>query len=79
MTTVAAGKTSLLKRIRVIQTRFKCQMLVKFPRDEFLPASKFRKRKENSPSCDYVLHKKCHQEISRPSRAVTAKKCATKV
>ena len=39
---------------------------------------KFRKRKKNLPSCVYVLHKTPHQEISRPSRAVTAKKCVKK-
>ena len=41
-------------------------------------APKFRKRKKNSSSCVYVLHKTSHQEISRPSRAVTAKKCTKK-
>ena len=47
--------------------------------DEFLEtASKFRKRKKNSSSCVYVLHKTCHQEISRPGRAVTATKCTQK-
>ena len=30
-------------------------------------------------SCVYVLHKTCHKEISRPSRAVTAKKCTKKL
>ena len=45
---------------------------------EFLEtAPKFRKR-ETSSSCVYVLHKTCHQEISRPSRAVMAKKCTKK-
>ena len=43
---------------------------MKFSGDEFLEtAPKFRKRKKNSSSCVYVLHKTCHQEISRPSRA----------
>ena len=36
-----------------------------------------RERKNSSPSV-YVLHKTCHQEISRSSRAVTAKKCTKK-
>ena len=50
-------------------------MKVKFSGDEFLEtAAKFRKRNKDSSSCVYVLHKTCHQEISRPSRAVTAKK-----
>ena len=39
---------------------------------------KFRKRKENSLSCLNILHKTCHQEISRPSHAVTSKKCTKK-
>ena len=38
----------------------------------------FRKRKKNSSSCVYVLHKTSRQDISRPSRAVTAKKCTKK-
>ena len=42
-------------------------------------ASKFRKRKRNSSSCVYVLHKTSHKEISHPSRAVTAKKCTKSV
>ena len=41
-------------------------------------APKFRKKKKNSSSCVYVLHKTSHQEISRPSRAVMAKKCTKK-
>ena len=41
-------------------------------------APKFRKSKNNSPSCVYVLHKTSHREISRPSRVVTAKKCNKK-
>ena len=50
-------------------------MQVKFPRVEFLNStSKFRKRKKNLSSCVYSLHKTSHQEISRPSRAVTATK-----
>ena len=54
-------------------------MKVKFPGVEFLEAaSKFRKRKKNLSSCVYVLHETFHQEISRPSRAVTAKKCNEK-
>ena len=65
--------------IAIIPTRFKCWMLVKFPRVKFVgTAPKFRKRKKNSSSCVYVLHKTSHQEISRPSRAVTAKKCTKK-
>ena len=49
------------------------------PEVEFLEtALKFRKRKKKkkkkSSSCVYVLRKTYHQEISRPSRAVTAKK-----
>ena len=52
---------------------------MKFPGVEFLEtAPKFSKRKKNSSSCVYVLHKTSHQEISRPSRAVTAKKCTKK-
>ena len=52
---------------------------VKFSGDEFLEtAPKFRKRKKNYSSCVYDLHKTCHQEISRPSGAVTAKKCTKK-
>ena len=52
---------------------------MKFPRVEFLEtAPKFRKRKKNSSSCVFVLHKTSHQEISRPSRAVTEKKCTKK-
>ena len=39
---------------------------------------KFRKRKKTSSSCVYVLHKTSYQEISRPSRAVTANKCTKK-
>ena len=51
-------------------------MYVEFSGDEFLEtAPKFRKRKKTSSSCVYVLHKTYHQEISRPSRSVTAKKC----
>ena len=38
----------------------------------------FSKRKKNSSSCVYVLHKTSHQEISRPSRAVTTKKWTKK-
>ena len=30
----------------------------------------FRTPKKNYSSCVYVLHKTCHQEISRPSHAV---------
>ena len=41
-------------------------------------AHKFRKRKKNSSSCVYVLHKTSHQEISRPSRVVSVKKCTKK-
>ena len=49
---------------------------MKFPAVEFLEtAPKFRKRKKILSLCVYVLHKTCHQEISRPSRAVTEKKC----
>ena len=45
----------------------------------FLETSpKFKKRKNISSSCVYVLLKTSHQEISRPSRAVTAKKCTKK-
>ena len=84
-TTPTTAKTSLLKRIRVFSnvainpTRFKCQMQVKFHGVEFLETTpKFRKRKKNSSSCVYVLHKTSHQEISRASRAVTAKKCTKK-
>ena len=52
---------------------------MKFSGDQFLEAApKFRKRKKNSSSCVYVLHKTCHQEISRLSRALTAKKCTKK-
>ena len=52
---------------------------MKFPGAEFLEtAPKFRKRKKNSSACIYVLHKTSHQEISRPSRSVTAKKCTKK-
>ena len=47
------------------------------PGVEFLEtAPKFRKRKKNSSSCVYVLHKT--SKFSRPSRAVTAKKCIKK-
>ena len=53
---------------------------MKFPGVEFLEtAPKFRKRKQNSSSCLYVLHKTPHREISRPSRAVTAEKCTKSV
>ena len=53
-------------------------MYMKFSGVEFLEtARKFRKRKKKSSSCVHVLHKD-HQEISRPSRAVTAKKCNKK-
>ena len=46
---------------------------------EFLEAThNFRKRNEKSSWCVYVLHKASHREISRPSRAVTAKKCTKK-
>ena len=49
------------------------------PGVEFLlTAPKFRKRKKNSSSCVYVIHKTCHQEMSRPSRAVKANKCTKK-
>ena len=52
---------------------------MKLSGDEFLEtAPKFRKRKKNSSSCVYILHKTCHQEISLPSRAVTAKKYTKK-
>ena len=43
-----------------------------------MTAPKFRKRNKNSSSCVYVLQKTSHQEISRPSRAVTANKCTKK-
>ena len=47
-------------------------MLVKFAGVKFLETTpKFRKRMKNSSLCVYVLH----QEISHPSRAVTAMKC----
>ena len=52
---------------------------MKFTGVEFLEtAVKFRKRKKNLPSCVYVLHKTPHQDISRASRAVAAKKCTKK-
>ena len=52
---------------------------MKFPGVDFLETTpKFTKRKKNSSSCVYVLHKTSHQEISRPSRAVTATKCTKK-
>ena len=38
----------------------------------------FRKRKKNSSSCVFVRHKTSHQEIPRPRRAVTTKKCTKK-
>ena len=58
---------------------FKCQMKVKLTGVEFLEtAPKFRKRKKNWSSCVYVFHKISHQETSRPSRVVTAKKCTKK-
>ena len=41
-------------------------------------APKFRKRKKNSLSCVYVLHKTSHQEISRPSHVMTANKYTKK-
>ena len=83
---MTTAKTSLLKRIRVfsnvvaiIPTRFKCQMLAKCSGVEFLETvPEFRKRKKNSSSGIYVLHKTSHQEISRASRAVTAKKFTNK-
>ena len=34
-------------------------------------APKFRKRKKNSSSSVYIVHKTSHQKISRPSRAMT--------
>ena len=70
-----------LKHPRDYSNCFKCQMLVTFPGVEFLEtADKFRKRKKNSSSCICVLPKTgSHQEISRPCRAVTAKKCTKKV
>ena len=49
---------------------------LKFPGVEFMEiAPKFRKRKKNPSSCVMSSIKTSHQEISRPSRAVTAKKC----
>ena len=52
---------------------------MKFPGVEFLEtAPKFRKRKKTSSSCVYVLHETSDQEISRSSRAVTAKKFTEK-
>ena len=52
---------------------------MKFPAVEFLETvPKFRKRKKNSSWCVFVLPKTSDQEISRPSRAVTAKKCTKK-
>ena len=52
---------------------------MKFPGVDFLETTpKFTKRKKNSSSRVYVLHKTSHQEISRPSRAVTATKCTKK-
>ena len=54
-------------------------MWVKFSGDEFLETvPQSRKRKKNSSPSVYVLHKTCHQEISRSSRAVTANKCTKK-
>ena len=52
-----------------------------FPGDESLgTAIKFnRKKKKTSPSCVNVLHKMSHQEISRRGRAMTARKCTTRV
>ena len=45
---------------------------MKFSGDELLEtAPKLRKRKKNSSSCVYVLHKTCRQEISRPSRVAS--------
>ena len=41
-------------------------------------APKVGKRKKNSSTCVYVVHKTSYQEISRPSRTVTAKKCTKK-
>ena len=53
---------------------------MKSPAVEFLETpSKFRKKKKNSSSCVYGLHKTSHQETSRPSRVVTAKKMYKKV
>ena len=50
---------------------------MKFPGVEFLEtAAKFRKREKHSSSC--VLHKTSHQETSRPSHAVMAKRCTKK-
>ena len=64
----------------IIPTRIKnikCRW--NFPEVEFFKtAPKFRKRKNNSSSCVYVLHKTSLQKISRPSRAVTAKKYTKK-
>ena len=52
---------------------------MKFPGVKFLETTpKFKKRKKNASSCVYVLHKTSHQEISRRSRAVMAKKCTIK-
>ena len=52
---------------------------MKFPGVDFVEtAAKFRKKKKNSSSSVCVLHKTSHQEISRPGRAVTAKKCTKK-
>ena len=52
---------------------------MQFPGVEFSKtAPKFRKKKKNSSLCVHVFHKTCHQEMSRPSRAVTAKKCTKK-
>ena len=38
----------------------------------------FRKGKKSSSSSVYVLHKTSHQDISHPSRGVTANKCTKK-
>ena len=52
---------------------------MKFPGVESLEtAPKFRKGKTKSSSCAYVLYKTSRQEISRPNRAVTAKKFTKK-
>ena len=52
---------------------------MKFPGVEFLETgATFRKRKNYWPSLVYVIHKTPHQEISRASRAVKAKKCTKK-
>ena len=63
----------------VYSTLLKISNAGQCPRVGFLgTVLKFRKRKKNSQSLVYILHKTGNQAFSRRSRVVTARKCTKK-